>query len=47
MWGSAHPSTFNMVFCDGAVHAIPYNIDLTVHQQLANRNDGITPVLPY
>jgi prepilin-type N-terminal cleavage/methylation domain-containing protein len=47
MWGSAHASTFNMVFCDGAVHAIPYNIDLTVHQQLANRNDGITPILPY
>jgi prepilin-type N-terminal cleavage/methylation domain-containing protein len=47
MWGSAHPSTFNMVFCDGAVHAIPYTIDLTVHQQLANRNDGVTPILSY
>jgi prepilin-type processing-associated H-X9-DG protein len=42
-WGSAHNNSFNMVFCDGAVHSIPYNIDLKVHQSLASRNDGKTP----
>jgi prepilin-type N-terminal cleavage/methylation domain-containing protein/prepilin-type processing-associated H-X9-DG protein len=40
MWGSAHPSNSNMVFCDGSVHAIPYTVDLQVHQALANRSDG-------
>jgi prepilin-type N-terminal cleavage/methylation domain-containing protein/prepilin-type processing-associated H-X9-DG protein len=51
-WGGAHPSTFNMVFCDGSVHSIPYGIDSAdpagtpartkkgVHQWLANRADG-------
>jgi prepilin-type N-terminal cleavage/methylation domain-containing protein/prepilin-type processing-associated H-X9-DG protein len=43
MWGSAHRNTMNMVFCDGSVHGIPYNIDPTVHMQLANRADGHTP----
>jgi prepilin-type processing-associated H-X9-DG protein len=53
-WGGAHPSTFNMVFCDGSVHSIPYTIDsadpnavpirtkLGVHQWLANRADGVS-----
>jgi prepilin-type processing-associated H-X9-DG protein len=47
-WGSAHPSTFNMVFCDGSVHTIPYTIDSAgpsrakagIHQWLGNRADG-------
>jgi prepilin-type processing-associated H-X9-DG protein len=51
-WGGVHPSTFNMVFCDGSVHSIPYAIDsadpyavpirtkLGIHQWLANRADG-------
>ena len=47
-WGSAHSSTFNMVFCDGSVHTIPYTIDSAgpsrakagVHQWLGNRADG-------
>ena len=36
-FGSAHPSTCNLVFCDGSVHSISYNIDLTTHQALATR----------
>jgi prepilin-type N-terminal cleavage/methylation domain-containing protein/prepilin-type processing-associated H-X9-DG protein len=47
MWGSAHRNTMNMVFCDGSVHGIPYNIDAIVHMQLANRADGHTPKFDY
>ncbi len=43
LWGSAHRNTMNMVFCDGSVHNVPYNIDVTVHMALANRMDGKTP----
>ncbi|MGD9125982.1 MAG: DUF1559 domain-containing protein [Planctomycetia bacterium] len=50
MWttrfGSAHPSSFNMAFCDGSVRSLPYEIELITHQQLANRRDGGTPKLP-
>jgi prepilin-type N-terminal cleavage/methylation domain-containing protein len=41
--GSAHPSTWNMVFCDGSVHAISYNISLATHQALASRAGGDSP----
>ena len=27
IFGGNHPSTFNMLFCDGAVHSISYDID--------------------
>jgi prepilin-type N-terminal cleavage/methylation domain-containing protein len=36
-WGSAHPTAIHMAFCDGSVHEISYGIDLTTHQNLANR----------
>jgi prepilin-type N-terminal cleavage/methylation domain-containing protein len=39
-FGSAHPSTFQMVFCDGSVHSIGYDIDPATHRALANRFDG-------
>ena len=39
-WGSIHQNTFHMVYCDGAVHAVPYTIDLKIHKYLANRQDG-------
>jgi prepilin-type N-terminal cleavage/methylation domain-containing protein len=36
-FGSNHPSTFNMVFCDGAVHSISYDITPIAHRALGNR----------
>jgi prepilin-type N-terminal cleavage/methylation domain-containing protein/prepilin-type processing-associated H-X9-DG protein len=38
-FGSAHTSTFNMLFCDGSVHPIFYDIDRVAHQYLGNRKD--------
>jgi hypothetical protein len=39
-FGSAHPSTWNAVLCDGSVQDISYTIDPNVHGYLANRHDG-------
>jgi prepilin-type N-terminal cleavage/methylation domain-containing protein len=44
MWGSAHAGVFHMVFCDGSVHAISFEIDGATHAGLAARADGV--VLP-
>ena len=41
MFGSAHPSGFNMTMCDGSVHSISYGIDPVVHRWLSHRHDGI------
>ena len=41
IFGSAHPSGFHAVFCDGSVHVISYGIEVLVHAQLGNRQDGI------
>ncbi len=38
-WGSAHAAGFNMCFCDGSVHTIPYSIDLLMNHRFANRMD--------
>ena len=42
-FGSAHPSTWNAVFCDGSVHSLSYNISLKTHQALASRAGGDHP----
>jgi prepilin-type N-terminal cleavage/methylation domain-containing protein len=40
MWGSPHVAAFNMVFCDGSVHSIAYDVDLLVHRWQHNRASG-------
>lgn len=39
-FGSPHPGTMGMSFCDGSVQALAYNIDPSVHQNQAHRCDG-------
>ena len=39
-FGSAHADGLNMGMCDGSVRKIEYDIDLTIHRRLANREDG-------
>ena len=36
-FGSAHPSGFNMMMCDGSVHHIKYTINPDVFRQGGNR----------
>lgn len=39
-FGSAHAGGLNMVFCDGSVQTVSYDIDPLVHRYQANRLDG-------
>jgi prepilin-type processing-associated H-X9-DG protein len=39
-FGSCHPGTWNVVFCDGSVHSVSFNIDAGVHRRYGCRNDG-------
>jgi prepilin-type N-terminal cleavage/methylation domain-containing protein len=39
-FGSAHPSSLNMAFCDGAIKSVTYEVDEIIHRRLCNRRDG-------
>jgi prepilin-type N-terminal cleavage/methylation domain-containing protein/prepilin-type processing-associated H-X9-DG protein len=39
-FGSPHPAGINFVMCDGSVHLIPFDVDLTTYVRLGNRSDG-------
>jgi prepilin-type N-terminal cleavage/methylation domain-containing protein/prepilin-type processing-associated H-X9-DG protein len=41
-FGSAHSGGLNVVFCDGSVHLVDYEIDGVVWGHLANKSDGVT-----
>jgi prepilin-type processing-associated H-X9-DG protein len=45
-FGSPHPGGFNAVFCDGAVHNVPYTIDFATFRFLCFREDGATVSAP-
>ncbi len=38
-FGSAHPAGWNVALCDASVRFMPFDIDNTVHRNLANRRD--------
>jgi prepilin-type N-terminal cleavage/methylation domain-containing protein/prepilin-type processing-associated H-X9-DG protein len=40
-FGSAHSTTFNMLFCDGSVHALKYDIEPATYSALGGRNDRV------
>ncbi len=41
-FGSAHAGGFNVVFCDGSVDTMRFEMDLTLNRRLGVRNDGET-----
>ncbi len=40
LFGSAHASVMNFVYCDGSVHAVSYSVDLTQFRRMGGRCDG-------
>jgi prepilin-type N-terminal cleavage/methylation domain-containing protein len=40
-YGSAHPASWNVVFCDGSVRGISYSIENEVHRRQATRAEGL------
>jgi hypothetical protein len=45
-FGSAHPSGFQMGYCDGSVHLIVFDIDPEVHFRSGHRSDHGAPIAP-
>ena len=43
-FGSAHPGGFNMLYCDGSVQTISYDIEFDVHRRAGNRLDEGKPL---
>jgi prepilin-type N-terminal cleavage/methylation domain-containing protein/prepilin-type processing-associated H-X9-DG protein len=43
-FGSAHPGGLNMVYCDGSVRVVSYDVEPDVHRRLGNRLDGGGPL---
>ncbi len=43
-FGSAHPGGFNMVFCDGSVQTIAYDVEFDVHRRMGHRLDEGKPL---
>jgi prepilin-type N-terminal cleavage/methylation domain-containing protein/prepilin-type processing-associated H-X9-DG protein len=41
IFGSAHPTAFNMAFCDGSVHQISFEINAEVHRRMGTRAEGL------
>jgi prepilin-type N-terminal cleavage/methylation domain-containing protein len=41
MFGSAHPSGFNMAMCDASVRVVSFDIDKEIHRARGHRSDGI------
>ena len=39
-FGSAHPSTWNAVYCDGSVHSLTFTMSFATHRALASRAAG-------
>jgi type II secretory pathway pseudopilin PulG len=39
-FGSCHAAGLHMVFCDGSVRTVPYDVDPQIHARLGNRKDG-------
>jgi prepilin-type N-terminal cleavage/methylation domain-containing protein len=41
-FGAAHPAVFQVVYCDGSVDSVSYDVDLELHRARGSRNLGET-----